>query len=502
MLKEQLFLIEDSETGSVYKTQFGVNLINLKTTINLTTKNLLCYIYSRVYNCQNDILKILAMLSTVRSSKELASVEIVKGKITVHFDQLKQIYGNCFGESVALLKIANDIIKFFTIDLPKSNNMPTLNLEKMLNMTRSTFSREKLQIQKNKFLKSVKNSSKDYSDIDSILLDKFIQLYSTDNFSSTSEISDKEIDSFISSGTYIREIVRSSVEDEQKVKEWCKIRYLDFDKVTKFYKIYLELLNGVIKYERKDYDVDLEIVDEKNVDLTWFNTHTPKMINSDDKQLNITVSLMSGYYYNIARNIAIINDNYFYINIFNPTLRYVNKIGKTFRPKYETKKRFENDTFIKKDCLRSTILYMTKKESDDYPGEDIFLIENIPSSLIAKITPQILFFDKNQRYSTTEHQAHVRDYLNKITIFKKDTVLHLDIINNYVKTVQSIKYDLYNNINKNFIDKIVVVDEDPNKKSILRHKEIKNLLGGKKDICDVNKINNEYLHVLIKLLNS
>ena len=476
ILVEQLFLVE--KDGKYYKTQFGMNLFNFKTNmIFISTNYLLAYIYSRVYECSEDMLKLIAMTTTIRSIKELAPFSIVDEKKRINFDQLKGVYKSCIGDSDSLIKIANEIITFFT-------KLNSIQVKDIINGSNQV--RKRLEEQKNLFINNYE--SKNFTQIDENLLSTFIQMKNTNRLISSDSISDEELDTFKLSGTHIQDVVKQYTRSEHKIIEWCQRKYLNYEKVIRFYEVYLKLLNSIKLYEDKKFLVDTEIVEDKGYELSWFNTHTPKLVNVNQPKQSIIVSLTHGFYYNIVRRIAIINDNHYYISMLYPNFDNVYKIPKLYKLQYQSKKTIDNETLIPTDCLRQTILFLSKSESQDYPGEEITLLENIDPKLISKLIPYTLLKDNEKRYSIYKHQQYVKKYLDSLTIFKKDAYLHNDIINRYLDTIKSIKTDLSNSSTKKVNEEVTIIDDQ---------KEIKTAIMNQNGGYSIN----EFTHILIKLLN-
>lgn len=105
ILTEYLLVVKDGD--ALYKTQLGEKLMELKTEINANVdidfKHLISYIYSRAYGCGPDMIKLISMYMTIRSPKEIAAERQMEN--TMH------LYKSGLGDSEALIKIANDVIK-------------------------------------------------------------------------------------------------------------------------------------------------------------------------------------------------------------------------------------------------------------------------------------------------------------------------------------------------------------------------------------------------------
>ena len=514
ILKEYLFIVEDSNTKIVYKTDFGNNIIKMKTKLTrFNLQQLISYIYSRKYNCQDDILKLFAMHSTVRSLSELIYVKPVteNGK-TMYKNTLEQamvLYGNCNGDSYGLIKICNDIIKFYTNDLLIIKGQYPKPIGEIINYKKSRSIKDELQNDKKRFINSIKENKFNYKGMDKDVLFNLSQLYNTNKLSVAlnDQISENELDKLMSSGVIIDKYISGFKEQEyeQYIKKWCIDRYLNYTSVSSFFKNYLNLLGDVIKCENKIDDNDYEVTNEIQEDISWFNSHTPQLININeiDKNDLIKIALLNGYGYNLMRNISNINNISYYISIFNPQIDNILKIGKTFTPKKPTTIKIPNNTFIFNKCVGNTLLYISKKE-DDSDEENMNFIDNINPMIISRVIPQIIL--NIDKYNIMDHEKYISFYLNMLTINRNSNPLVSKFVNNYVRVIESIKLDLLNNQDKNVYEKISVIMENTNDKKYIRDLIAQtNRLQSGGEIEFTKKINtsitNSYINALVLLLN-
>ena len=526
ILKEYLFVVEDKENKVIYKTDFGINIIAIKQQLTkFTLQQIISYIYSRKYNCDSDIIKLFAMHSTVRSIKDIMYIDEVEINIKdeqgnetkkmTYQNKLEgalNFYGSDHGDSDGLIKMSNDIIKFFTVDLMKMKGKQSKSINEVMNYKESTSIIGDLQIEKRKFINGIKTN--DYSGIDSEVLYNLLQMYNTNKLSISDKLPKDELDSLILSDTYISNYIAQFKEKEyeEHIKKWCEEKHLNYKHVITFFNTYCKLSNDIVKYENKIIELDKEIVNEVPVDLLWFSEHTPQLILPSEVHESdlIKISLLQGYGYNLVRNIAIINNNYYYISVFNPYVEYIYKIGKLFKPKTITNKEILNNTLIYKNKLGSTLLYISKKEDDLTGDEDINFIDNIKPSIISKVLPQMLY--DNKKYSSIVHEEYVRKFLNKLVVNKKSNTTLNRIISKYVKTIENIKMDLFNNYDRNAFEKLTIII-DITKGNQITKKVIIDLIvspeygmkmqqvGGNIRSKDIIHINNSYVRYMIDILN-
>ena len=453
ILKEYLFVIEDKNTKKINKTIFGSKVSIIKQQLKLTLQQIISYIYSRQYKCTSDMIKLLAMHSTIRSLSELIYTEEKtftdkenkeKKTSVIQLDKALNLYGNCSGDSLGLIKICNDIIQFLT----KGKNDVIDNL---INYKKTTTISNKLLIEKEKFMMGL--STKDYSNIDKDVLYNFLQMYHGNQLSLTNKISPNELDQLVNNNVYINEYMSQFKTKENEIKNWCITKHLNFTKVLSFFTIYMKLVNDVAKCENNINDIDTTILKNKKIDMSWFDSHTPQLLNINEihKDDFVKISLLHGYGYNLVRNIAIINDNYYYINVFNPYIEFVSKIGKLYKPKKQINKEIPNNTLLLKKCLGSTLLYISMKD------EDMNFIDTINPNIIPKVLPLMIHIED---YNITKQEAHIRDILHKLTINKDSDAVKNKIIGKYIHTIESIKNDIVNNQNPSSTDKLLVIFDD------------------------------------------
>lgn len=483
VLAENLLVVINK--NKAYKTEFGSKIMYFKQKITilppLTINQVLSIVYSRSYNCYNEMLTLIAMYTTISSAKELIKGGVVNGKYRIQFDDAMKIYGNCEGDSTAILKICDDFLDY----LFKFNIEPT-------DETRIRYEVEK---QKQYFL------NKDYSKLDSRTLDNFIQLKNTNKLTTNKMLSNFESDKMISSNTYLLAYLGQirGIKNELMIKQWCDKRYLNYVVMDRFLETYMRLLNEMKKYEKNLYEEDFEISQDRYTKLDWFDNHTPKLINSNEisKTDRIKIALLYGYNYNLSFNISIINDNYYYLNIFNPDFETVYKINKLFPAKGVTRGRIANNTFLDSTCMKSTILYINKSEDKESGDIEMTLIENIPVKLIARLFPYII---KKDKYNITIHERYIKEFIRTLVVQKSGNDVYQNLISKYIKTIENIRYHLFNNMEQIAYDKLSVIDDRIQIKQMIT--QINTIqTGGKYSFTEMSCLINNYVRDLVYILN-
>jgi hypothetical protein len=237
-------------------------------------------------------------------------------------------------------------------------------------------------------------------------------------------------------------------------------------------------LNDIKKYEDKLLDIDQEIVNEKPLDISWFDSRTPQMIGINEvaKEDLIKIPLMHGFGFNIVSNIGIINSNYYYISVFNPVIDYVYKLGQVFYKSLDkSKTRMMNNTFIKEGNFSLNILYISKKENVTTGDDEMSFVENIQPNIIARVLPQMIYDEK--RFNITKHQNDVKNVINKVILMKNTNPVVNKIITKYISVIKRIRYDLFNNLNKNSsMERISVIFDNPSDSKVELNKKLKSIL--------------------------
>lgn len=512
ILKEYLFVIENQNNKStepnIRKTAFGSHITQIKQQLSkLNLQQVISYIYSRKYKCVDDIVKVFAMHATIRSISDIIYVEEKtitdeeNNEKTLYMNKLEiahNLYGNCHGDSYGLIKISNDIIELLTRDQNISNEPDIIST--IINYKKTAIVSDRLLAEKKKFISGLKNN--DYSNVDTDVLYNFLQMYNTNRLSLSDKLLPNELNRLVNNNTYINNYV-SQFKNQQKenyIKKWCSIKHLSYTKIISFFNTYLKLLNDISKCENNIQETDPEIEERKNIDMTWFDSHTPQLLYPNDIHANdlVTISLLHGYGYNLIRNIAIINYNYYYISVFNPYVEYIHKIGKLYKPKVPTDKDILNNTLLLKKCMNSTLLYISKKDD----GEDVNFIDNVNPSIISKVLPLMVNL---KNYNINQHEKYVREFLHKLSVNKESDVIKNKIIGKYVHTIESIKHDLINNYNNNVIDKLSVIFDNDKADLTYLKKQMDEAIGSQNGgmlFDSMPMIHNSYVKNLYLLLNT
>ncbi|AYV77296.1 MAG: HrpA-like RNA helicase [Barrevirus sp.] len=488
MLTEYLLIVPYQ--NDYYKTELGTNIMALKNQMksDISFPNLISYIYSRAYDCSDDLIKLVAMYSVCRSPKDIILTTVTTdGKRRSMMEAALDLYGNSFGDSYSLINISNLILDYF--GPTKKFNDPTIL--------------ENIKQKKLKFIEAVK--SKNYKGLESKSLDTLLSMYNTGQLSTGTNVSIREKEAFIGNNSFLSIVLSDLTDNPTKNKgfeDYCTKQLLNYDTVISFIKTYSRLINDLSKYEMGINDLDPEINESKIGKMSWFNTHVPKMLSDRDivKEDRIKIALLHGYPYNLVKNIAIIRDNYYYINIFRPNIRNIYSINKLYEVTYVSKKKIINNSFLRNTDMMSTILYVKQDEDEDTGDINILFIENIRANIISKVIPQML--DRPERYDVKSQEKDIKEYLRTLTSPSKNSQILNLVIKNYGQAVREIKHDLYNNYDKNVMEKLKIIDDRETVKKVItnifRDKIYRSQEGGSnKDFDD-----NSFVRDIIDLLYS
>lgn len=218
----------------------------------------------------------------------------------------------------------------------------------------------------------------------------------------------------------------------------CKNKYLKYEKIVDLYKFYVTLLLKL-----------------KKVDINKIMNYTPLLIQNY-KYLTINerakICLIQSYPDNLLQRIAILNNEYFYVNLMNPSINNIYQIKKLNKPQNT------NCTFIKKDYISSVILYINKN--------DVTYIENININIIAKLLPLKVAFIKKRGSLIPIYKQEMENYVK--TIVLNNNEVKYDILNNYEKCLKEVESKLLNNYDPNILSYLSVIGDSDYIKDIVK----------------------------------
>ena len=472
---ENLFIMVNGD--KIYKTEFGKKVIELKQHVppSLESSNIvLSYLYSRKYNCQDAMVKLLTMSTANTTINKLAYKSLSEPK-KVYLQEMLQLYGNKSGDTESIIKIFDVVINWYNnIYIKLGFKNETTVIEDI---------KQKWMNQKKLFFEGLQ--SEDFSNINSEYLDLLIKLHSKNKLSYT-DINDDEIKG-LRSYKVLREHNIEMINKSKYITEFqnlCASKYLQYDELIKLYNKYNE-----INFKLREIEDKLVIID----------ILTPTLVsehNKYDTETLVKYCLVQANPNNLLKRVASSDKEHFYVNLLEPSIYNIHKIGKI--------SPFKDDvnTFIKNDYISDVLLYLSKKSDIETEEEVVLFIENIKCEDIPKLLPLIidqkkLEYDKGKK-SNYYYKTYMEKYVNSLMT---NTNPHKSkIINNYVDALKDVQFKLFNNYDRNDIKKLGSISgEDTHVKDIIGVDYIKGddnylLKGGaannyKFKIVDMNYIN-------------
>jgi len=455
ILQDNLFVLYDKE--NMLKTDFGINAYEIKPKINFgieDTKYLLSYIYSLSYNCDSEILILIALLNTIRTPKDLILFK--------QMEKIKQIYttneGN--GDCITLIKIGKKIIDYINSLIKNINtDINRKNLD--------------LKEQKSKFIKGLKTNN--FNDINQKVLSKFIKMYNTNELNIYDDnILDYESSSIISDDINIQLQIDLLDKLENEISDWATKNLFNYNSVISFYKKYLYYLNDTKKIKKENIDNLIK--------------YTPAYNNYNINN-NIQAVLIHTYNYNIVSRIG---DTKYYLNIFDPIIDNIFTISKMFKSDYIKLEDIPYNTYLTNNWIGNTLLYINKDQ------DQMNFINNVDINLVLKIIPQSFysFYLENYDIENIEKlKNNMLNYLKRVNI----NIQNKTIFFKYIRTIELLKNTIIQNYNINNLDRLNKISSNiKNVNSIIKNQK-KQININIQTIGNINRIPNIFVEEISKL---
>lgn len=502
ILVEKIFLMIDPITGNLIKTEYGININGMHRKLNkeegIDVRTTITYAYSRKYKNDDQIAKFIPMLLLLNGS--LTAMLIYEDK-KFKIDKIKNIYGNCVGDTTGIIEIINRFLTFI------NNNVVSLgNAYSKSNMTSN---KQYLSDQKELYLKG--KVTDDWKKMEYNTLEKFIQMDNNGQISELATVSNEEFKRYYENDMPVSSIKDQLSKHKDKIAEWCYKNYLNSATMMKYINNYITYINNIFKLEYDMHERDYDKKEETDL-LNWFDNHLQihygPYDNNGNPEDKLTLSLLHGYSSNIALNIE---GSQLYLPIYNPAPEYVCTI-KRIVPKAPIK-----ETLLKDTCKTEYLLYL----SLDRKYDEMSLIHNINPEIIQNIVPYTYAPSKYlpANYDIGTYQKAI-DHLVSLMNMDPDkrderkTELSNTMVNDYMKTVKKIRIDMLNNYTPNVWRTISKLDSsDKYKKSIERQivyqqkvkREMPNMVydnqsGGSAPFTNYKKLNNIYVRYLYSKL--
>ncbi len=402
MLRDRFFVF--ATNTAVVKTTYGVNILQLKQKLDLEDSKdlslIVAYVYSRKYNVDQDLLKLIPMFGILNGSiKTLIAGELIDNKYIVKIKELQNLYNEHYGDSCVLIKIIDAIFTY----------IHKLNVYKT-GIKSELFLKEQ---------KAIYISGK-YSSVDPKLLKTFDKLTSSGKLEvSTQDLSKAELTSLKTFNTKVELDTQQLDKHEKDFERWCTDHYLNYSVVRKYITQYVRFLN-------KFQAVDTELIE-------WFDSHLEtitKIVPDTDNTrcMKIIASLLHGYNFNIAKRVGTTN---FYILISYPDPKYVYNISEITHDLHDTALVEFGDY----------IMFLNKSEYG------LSLLHNVNPKLIQEIASNIYTAEKFSTavYSGENSKKMIRHLISLFDTDKK--YVNSGLENSYAKTIEDIRMDMVNSYN-------------------------------------------------------
>jgi hypothetical protein len=449
ILIERSFIVKNN--NNLQKTEYGINISSLKERLEIRdVRYLIAYLYSRKYNCDIDFLKLIPIYYNIgKSVKDLAYVEYINGKYHSKFNNLKSVYGNNYSDSVALLKIADNILKFFENSIYRTNiNDDILSFTSKQSLKPSIFDIKLPESKVRELINDKKNYlqnkfSKNFRNINYNTLNKLIDMDATNKLTSNLNINQEEAEEFLKADLIYDSIKKNIEKNESKINNWAESFNLNQTFVNKFILSYFDFINKLFKYNQKLYEVDY---DSNQIDtkLEWFdNNLTTLPFSTMTKHKIITLPVLHGFGHNTTRKI---NGSHYYFQSWNPSPNLIFNIKKV-APHIDIPITFINNIYSE-----NYIIYLNDSIDNKTNDHNMSILHIVTPEMIQNTIPQL---HPPIKFTSTFEKNQLDLINNLVKVIspgesKKKNIL----INNYYNTIKSLKKDMVNNYTINNSDRI------------------------------------------------
>jgi hypothetical protein len=401
-----------------YKTQYGLGLSELIRVLNMygeqSIKKIISLLYSRKYDVFDDVLKFIVF------SDLLPSCDLNKIIYTYHENKstkadiasFKSRYGSKYGDVIGIINIANKIIDFIQNNL--NIDISAINTDIV-----SPLYLSKLEQQKKIYINNKKSGI--FVGLTPKIIEIFSKLDGTNKLKQSYEIGKDEQIEFIKNNYLYETFIEVIKKNKEKINIWSKNNKLDSKFVYNYIIYYITFIDKINKYDNKLFDINYDIIDNY-IPLQYFDSMLQIYKKEPQKELNILKSFLHGYGTNIGR---LIDNTQFYLNIINPTIKYIHVLKKNILTLLYNKNNY--------------IMYMVDNNSE------MACINNITPNMIID-TNYSIYVPSKLSISIYTHIKHVKSLFASQ---KENISKHTALVSNYIHTANTIKYDLLQLYNPN-----------------------------------------------------
>lgn len=179
----------------------------------------------------------------------------------------------------------------------------------------------------------------------------------------------------------------------------------------------------------------------------------------------IKFCLVQGNPNNLLKKITLSDKDQYFVNLLNPSIYNVHKLGKVFGGKNVY------NTFMKDGYVGDIIVYLNERPDIETDEEAVTFIMGLDYKYIPKLVP-LSIMERKKEFSLDYYKKHMEKYV--ASLITNNNTLKYNIVNNYVNVVKDIDYKLFNNFDKSYVENVVEVagGDDEVKRAIMRMKMI------------------------------
>ncbi len=440
ILKERLFIFFDPNSHKYYKTEYGIKLRKLHENLVFDDiRNVITYLYSRVYETNTEIFSGLVLLEVLGDSvAKLFSQYEFKGKSFFNLEKGRDLYSSRYGDFHSVTHIATKIVKFIDNNVFKITDIYNKKLDKS---KLNDFLLDKID-----YLENYKTGN--YQKVGYDMVNKLIQMDGRNKLSHKHDITEEEIEEIIKEDLFQGMVLSSIEKSDQILSQWCDRHYFNKVVVSKFVEKYIFYINKVYKILNKIEDIDYDIP-EVDISLEWFDKRLP-LVQEYKEKYKITMPFLHSYGFNIAINVI---KTPFYLPIVDPSpenIKSISKMGKYL------------NTLIKDEYIGEYILFLGYGRMNSLYG-----INYVTPDMIQKAVPFIYspsVYDPT-KYKTDRNQEAIQKLLSGAEVGE----LNEKIVGYYLKTLGKIKIDMINSFDPKIYSSYNKLDDNPVFEKYLEH---------------------------------
>lgn len=218
----------------------------------------------------------------------------------------------------------------------------------------------------------------------------------------------------------------------------CVVKGLNADKMVDLWRRYESIRIGL---------ADVKIVEK----LEEIKKLTPLVMTDYKRYVEkdiIKFCLVQGNPNNLLKKITLSEKDQYFVNLLNPSIYSVHKMGKVFGNK------IVYNTFMKDGHIGDIIVYLNERPDTETDEEAVTFIMGLDYKYIPKLVP-LSIMERKKGFSLDYYKKHMEKYV--ASLITNNNTLKYNIVNNYVNVVKDIDYKLFNNFDKSYVKNIIDV---------------------------------------------